>query len=912
MRKFYFWFIGTLFFLVMAGCNTSSSDPAPAKPDPPVAQRIVLSATALSIPADGMETTTLSATCYDQNNKPLAADGVAFFIGDTEIAATFRTTTPGAYEITARWNTLRSAPVTITATLPEVTLTENGRLLTKADLAAVKAYDSAGDTLRFTKAAGETFHEGDVLVSGVSDHFPAGILAKVAEVSREGETVVIRVEDAQLTDLVEKGRVRHQVDLKKENIRSIRSAYSGIRVLESPRRPQDVDVDFVLEIDSVIHDGDSNPATSDDQIRLTGELTIDPGIDFTISIDWATIEEFTFGVHTNITGNLAISGDIDEKWQKEIVIASYTFAPITFPLGTIPIVLTPSMDLVVGAKGEVEGKFRWSLSEQAVAEVKAGYVEGDGWDGHHKFTNDFDYSEPRIDGNAQAKIYTGAKISIALFHDAIAAGYGKVLLYFKGEADIHDNPWWCFSGGVESVLGFEGLGLGSFDYTTPIFEKKIVCANAFGDGAYNPENQAETGWAKQFPVPQTMSEDVFLTHNILQRVLPLPQNKFTATGSEPYFCSSFLSYDQTGNITSKAFLKNKEEGAMVFHTYDMAEDGDHFILAGIGGEGLILTRVDGAGKSAWAFSVPVGVTLSKPLVSKIGDGTFLAAIGAEFLVFDRNGTIQKTGSMKYDLDPQDTGEEAMFVEIAGAAPHENGYFVVASFGLFSRGMIAKYDGNHTLLWSRHVGIPDAEDPDVRLAKPTTVTPTGTGGIYIAGDLPNPFVARIDSDGTTRWLRKMETAAFFVKDAAKTKDGGVLVVANVANSADPMGEDRYESFIMKFSADGVFAFAKKVADQKESLQLNGIAERMDGKMGTAVGARKKDGRYQPFAISFTPLGEILLEKDASIQVTNVGDAIVTNLPLASAIGNCEITTTQKTPVPVQIGTYDLPMEATLSF
>ncbi|BDU51316.1 hypothetical protein [Haliovirga abyssi] len=905
MKKRIIILLGTLVLMLnLGGCFSSTT---PETEEKNIEKSIVITSDKLEIEANGVEKTTLKAIEKDGNGveKEITTDIAYYVNGESITGNVFTTTKEGEYSIKAKYKDLESNILKIKAVKTPVKISDKAVVLDEDTKNKIDEVDIDNNKIIFSVGEEIPYKKDDIIVSGVSDKFPKGLLVKVDSIIEKNGKKEIIFKPAKITDVVEQAKVNKKIKLTKNDIKRVSTNYRGIKISRV-----DEARDMVCQINTVVYDEDNDENTTDDQIKLEGELSIDPGIDFDIDISGFTIKEFGFGVDSNISGNLKITGNLHKTWDKEVKLISYSFMPFNIFIGNVPIVITPSMYLVVGSNGEINGKFKYSLSEQATAEVKISYSNGE-WGGKRELNNNFDFSQPEIEANAKFKMYTGAKFEVALYTNAVLAGTGKVLLYFRGEADIDKNPWWNVYGGIEAIIGFNGLGLDGYEYTMPIYEKKIVSAEYFndGDGEYKPEEvpELEKGWIKKYkfygniPTMDEILSGAEMPENPImlmgyydyKDIVTNGENGFMALASAPFQFSMLTNYDKDGNIIFNKFAKVKVEGEkLTLFLNKIKKISDGYIVAGITGEGVIIAKLNENGESVWGkvLNVDVGGLTLETHLAKITQDKFIVSFGGSFMIVNSNGVIEKKEKMTYNVFPDQEGEEGVFVDIIGAAPVKDGYVVIGNVnrGVFiPQGVMIKYDENWNKVWDKYIIIDNLDDDQEALAtRFDSIVTSEDEGFYISGWAEKGgFIAKFSQNGDLKWNRVMNEIDYPFTDLEVVADVGVIGMAKV------LIDEGYATDFIKFSSDGVYGWSKRVTGEGESVEFNGVFKRDDNKMLYAAGAigEVDSNGYKsknPALLSVTPTGEIEL-KTTTLKAENFINSVLTNVGIISDVGTYEI-------------------------
>jgi uncharacterized protein (TIGR02145 family) len=179
----------------------------------------------------------------------------------------------------------------------------------------------------------------------------------------------------------------------------------------------------------------------DSGIELTLKGTIDVTIDIEtgVSIKWLKMQDFTFIPRMTAEQSLEISVGGEWKTPKDSLLekklASFTFNPIVFFVGVVPVVVVPQVDLVIGIEGKVGAKVYTKISFNQSARAGIVYNRNAGVKIVEEFTLSHDFTRPTINGYAQALPFIKTSPSMMVYGlegpDLFLRGFLKL----KGETE---------------------------------------------------------------------------------------------------------------------------------------------------------------------------------------------------------------------------------------------------------------------------------------------------------------------------------------------------------------------------------------------------------------------------------------------------------------------------------------------
>nr|MBA4404987.1 hypothetical protein [Nanoarchaeum sp.] len=348
---------------------------------------------------------------------------------------------------------------------------------------------------------------GNILLADPSPNSPNGLLRKVNSVQNN----IVTTSPATLNDAIE------TCNLETDNI----------RLTPADKSLAGVGFDFDIPFTNVVlHDQDGNLGTTDDQVRLTGNLAFNSKVtDFKLEVSQSGVQEFNF--QTNTTENLSLTLSSDATTNLSRV---YQLCPdihcTPFFLGSL--VIKPTIEINAKINGGI------SISDAYVsqtANLTAGiHYSNRTWTPSSTFTNDFTYQTPSFSENASARVEVEIKTNL-LAYDILGftSGVGG---YLRTEVNPTQTPWWKLYGGLEAYLGAKLQLMGWLDiadYSTGVvsLEELIAQASTTNHAPNNATNPSPTNnstnasvnpllnWDCSDPDGDSITYDVFLDSQLV-------------------------------------------------------------------------------------------------------------------------------------------------------------------------------------------------------------------------------------------------------------------------------------------------------------------------------------------------------------------------------------------------------------
>lgn len=303
----------------------------------------------------------------------------------------------------------------------EVVLGEQTRILDDAALASLSAVSPDGSV--FTFAAGDpavdAVQPGNVLVLGVSEHSPYGLLRKVEQVTSSGNELIVTTSQASIEDAVQEGDLQISYDLLPEAATEMIPAHSGItfRNASAGADPAaSLGHTFVVDLRCVPLDLDGDPGNGEQQITIDGTLEFTLGFRLDIKVHWFKLQKVEFAVFAGESVSLQATGDFEATIEERIELGSIRFSTIRFMAGPLPVWITPKVVLWAGLDGSVAAELSTSLTQGASVEPYIRWTRADGWDSGIDFINDgCNFQPPEAAASCSAKVYAGPELQMLLY-----------------------------------------------------------------------------------------------------------------------------------------------------------------------------------------------------------------------------------------------------------------------------------------------------------------------------------------------------------------------------------------------------------------------------------------------------------------------------------------------------------------
>ncbi len=352
----------------------------------------------------------------------------------------------------------------VTPPPPDAVVRDQAKVLDPSTRSALEEFKADG-TLVFTGDV--SAKTGDVMVSAPSKNAPNGLLRKVVQVQTANGKTLVQTEQAKLGDVIKTGTLDASKHLTEADSESVTPLVAGVHQTRAARG-----VGLSYSIDSVLYDKDGNNQTTNDQIKASGTLSLDPVFNAHIGFHCGFLctdpdIDFKFQVGLQEKASLKIVAKVAFSASKEIPIFIHRFTPITFSIGPIPVVITPIFTIKLKLDGSigVDVTFEASQTLSAVAGVQ--YTD----DFHNisDISNSFDATAGDSKVNASVNVKLPVRADFLLY--GVVGPFVSIVPKLGFDAVIPRDPVWKLFGGVEGDIGLHVDILGyTKDFSATLFD----------------------------------------------------------------------------------------------------------------------------------------------------------------------------------------------------------------------------------------------------------------------------------------------------------------------------------------------------------------------------------------------------------------------------------------------------------
>ncbi len=323
---------------------------------------------------------------------------------------------------------------------------------------------------------------GSILASKPTPRAPHGFMRRVTSIRHRDNKLIVKTEQAHLKELIASGGFNVKRDLGMADLERFIPLQPGVTMTTpsvSQLSLQAVDLLPIapININVVVIDLDGNHATTNDQVRIEGTLTLNATAEAVfecgflctdIFFDSAFVFEETFEV--------SVIGELGKTVDKTIPLFEMYFLPI--PIAPL-IALVPRVTIDLQLDGSIQVSFEYHVEQSFTAEAGLTFENGS-WSTHRSVSKSFNADDPEVSGSMDAKARVALKGALLL--NGIVGMSADVGAYVLLEAQYPGNPNWGLYFGIDSYVYAE-LDLFVWQQSYPltkIFDKQWTIVEASG------------------------------------------------------------------------------------------------------------------------------------------------------------------------------------------------------------------------------------------------------------------------------------------------------------------------------------------------------------------------------------------------------------------------------------------------
>ncbi|HQY92330.1 hypothetical protein [Caldilinea sp.] len=244
---------------------------------------------------------------------------------------------------------------------------------------------------------------GDIIVSDIAAKAPNGYLRKVLTKQFVDGQVILTTAAASLEEAIEQTSVSLNHQFASDDIVAA-SALPGVTLVNQKTATPNFEV-ISLQFSEVMLGGN---------LEVNGSFTLNLSMDFDVAIRRFSLESLRMVLQATETTSLQLLSTYESGGDEEYEIARYRLRPLTIMAGGFPIVVQPTIILVMGADGAVSASLTTGLTQNATLAGGVQYVDGN-LSPVQEFTNDFLPQPPTPSAEMKIEAYVGAGLELAFY-----------------------------------------------------------------------------------------------------------------------------------------------------------------------------------------------------------------------------------------------------------------------------------------------------------------------------------------------------------------------------------------------------------------------------------------------------------------------------------------------------------------
>ncbi|MBN1699991.1 MAG: hypothetical protein JW881_20950 [Spirochaetales bacterium] len=326
---------------------------------------------------------------------------------------------------------------------------------------------------------------GNVLGCGITDKTPYGLLQKIESIEDNGDTTIVRTRPAALNEAFEELHVDTPIQIDESTVSQSVPLVKGVTCSRGSGIPGSrAGVSFSYDfLDVVLAEYGGA------KIRANGNISVGISARFICDISWFHIDRIGFRVDFDEEARLEISAEYEAAIDIEIPVYTQTFNAIVIMAGYVPIVIIPTLTIMVGLDGEISASVTAGVVQYSHFDSSVVYTSSEGrWSTEQNNNSGFTPIMPRADFSCSVKAYAGPYLDIMLY--GIVGPYvcarGYLALDVLLNTDPPPIPWLTLDAGVEIAVGvnitpiadaLSWLGIaidGRYEYSLPLYEVRIL------------------------------------------------------------------------------------------------------------------------------------------------------------------------------------------------------------------------------------------------------------------------------------------------------------------------------------------------------------------------------------------------------------------------------------------------------
>lgn len=338
---------------------------------------------------------------------------------------------------------------------------------------------------------------GDILIIGVTEHTPNGLLRKVTNRSDSAGQVTFTTEQAALEEAVQEGHIAATTTLESSPLTPAKlhpaEGVHGMRLIQSSDHygPQGLAIDL------------GEGVSIEPGFSVSGTVDFDIDLDVTIDIEDFSLELFECVLSPSYNADIEFNSDVELDLSTKYPLGTITFPPVVVPVGTFTVVFAPQLALNIGANGQIAVNAGADYKHNASLRTGFGY-DGD-WHTIHEYEATFGFDIPTAGAAMSASVFLGPEFSI-LIQNVVGPAF-DLRGYIELDAEMVDTtPRWSLYGGLslDALVKLDIIKVINVEKNLGrLIDYRKILASGQGTESDNWENGIIAHKAVEFPPRQS-------------------------------------------------------------------------------------------------------------------------------------------------------------------------------------------------------------------------------------------------------------------------------------------------------------------------------------------------------------------------------------------------------------------------
>jgi photosystem II stability/assembly factor-like uncharacterized protein len=360
----------------------------------------------------------------------------------------------------------------------EVKIADNVHVLDATVLAFMEPLDTVSFQLKFALwPSGQAAPKvGEIVVGGISQSTPYGVLRKVTGVTPYGAGYACTTSPAQLDEVILQGKIQlHKQKLTPQMVQKVKLE-PGVK-LNQTKSTNMLGFDMSFETN----------LTNNGKAKAYGSFYFEMGFNFDFAV--SLVDGVQFESTLDVIQQASLGARAEGSWNaQEKKLGEILFTPWVIQVGPVPIVFVPKAALKFKSGAGISAEVTTYAWEKLNTKLGLAYDSRDDnpWDLINECNPQYDLQWPSLTSDASFWIKVGPSVSLKLygsagpFFDVLAKSNLEASITSKSPQNNYNlnyELWLEANAGIEISL----LGFLDYDYSANLFEKLIYSLKRNGE-----------------------------------------------------------------------------------------------------------------------------------------------------------------------------------------------------------------------------------------------------------------------------------------------------------------------------------------------------------------------------------------------------------------------------------------------